>query len=160
MTLPPIILCLGNEVVSDDGFGPAAAKLLENDEAITAASEVIFAPVAGFALIDLLKDRPRALIVDTIQTANGIPGKLHFFDAGILAPARHLTSSHQISLPTALALARKLQITMPRQIDVLAVEPLDITTLREELTAPVEQALPEAVKIIREWVLQVLNEEG
>ena len=69
----------------------------------------------------------------------------------VLIPSRTLTSSHQVSLPTALKLADLMGIKTPDCIDVLAVEALDVQTLSEQLTAPVESALAEAVDYITGW---------
>jgi len=149
----PLILCLGNEIISDDGFGAVIAERLNADAELIAVVDVIFAAVAGFALIDLLKDRPRALILDTIQTIGGIPGTLHQFSADLLVPGKNLTTSHQISLPTAIELGKRLGANMPENIDILAVEASDLTTLSESLTPAIEAAVPEAIRLVREWVL-------
>lgn len=147
------MLCLGNEIISDDRFGPEIARRLEAT-ADDLRADVIFAPVAGFQLIDLLDGRESVLIVDTIRTQNAEPGTLHFFAAGTLTPSHHLTTSHQISLPTALELGKQLGADMPRFIDVLAVEAQDLETLAEALTPPVRAALDEAESLIRHWIEQ------
>jgi hydrogenase maturation protease len=153
----PLVLCLGNEIVSDDGFGPEIARRLNADEKDVGA-DVLFAPVAGFQLLDLLNGRERVLIVDTIRTQDGKPGTLHFFAAGTLTPSHHLTTSHQISLPSALELGKLLGADMPHVVDVLAVEAQDLETLAEELTPPVRAALSEAETLIREWIEQHAEE--
>jgi len=150
----PLILCLGNEIISDDGFGPAVADRLNADREVTDAADVIFAPLAGFALLDLLVDRPCVLIIDTIQTRDGIPGTLHHFSSDLLVPGNHLTTSHQISLPTAIELGRRLGAKMPDRIDIIAVEAEDLTTLSETLTSSVEAAIPEAMASVRGWLMR------
>jgi hydrogenase maturation protease len=147
-----LILCLGNEIISDDGFGPIAAAILHTEKEIQERADVIFAPVAGFHLLDLLQGRSRVLIVDTIVTGNAAPGTVHVFSAGALTPSRHLTTSHQISLPTALELGKRLGYAMPETVDVVAVEAQDLETLSEELTPSVRNALQEALQHIRKWV--------
>jgi hydrogenase maturation protease len=149
----PLVLCLGNEIVSDDGFGPEIALRL-NAVGEDLGADILFAPVAGFQLLDLLNGRERVLIVDTIRTQDGKPGTLHFFPAGTLAPSRHLTTSHQISLPSALELGKLLGADMPTVVDVLAVEAQDLETLAEALTPPVRAALEEAEDRIRLWIKQ------
>jgi hydrogenase maturation protease len=152
-TPPRLILCLGNEVLSDDGFGLAVAQRLRQLEIEDDKTEVIFASLAGFALIDLLKDRDRVLVVDTICTGKHPAGMLHSFPAGIFSPSRSLTTSHQISLPTALELGKLLGCSMPEQIDVLAVEAQDVETLQEVLSPPVAAAVEDAAEFIRAWLI-------
>ncbi|MEW6051178.1 MAG: hydrogenase maturation protease [Candidatus Zixiibacteriota bacterium] len=149
---PSLVLCLGNEVRSDDAFGAAVADRLTSNGHAENGTEVLFAATAGFALLDLLRDRKRVLVVDTIITGNAPPGKLHLFAAGALTPSRGLINSHQMSLPTAVALGKELGLNMPTEISVLAVEAQDVHTLSEQLTPPVEAALDEAVTIVTDWM--------
>jgi hydrogenase maturation protease len=149
--LKPLILCLGNEIVSDDRFGAEIEALLQPIPSISEKADVIFAAVAGFALLDFLAGRSNVLIVDTIRMG-AEPGTLHQFTADRFVPSKNLTTSHQINLPTALELGKKLGIDMPEVVDILAVEALDLETLCEELTPPVKSALEPAIKLIEKWV--------
>ena len=155
-----LVLCLGNEIISDDAFGPAVAQELQKDTETNRRADVIFAPVAGFSLLDLLKDRRKVLIVDTIVTGKNPPGKLMSFPAGVLTPSYHLTTSHHISLPTALEFGKQLGYKMPDNIDILGVEAQDLVTLSEELTPPVRAAVPEALCFVRDWIAQNSAEEN
>lgn len=157
---PALILCLGNEVVSDDGFGAEVAARAEHLADVTERADVLFAPVAGFALLDLLAGRARVLVVDTIRTGTAAPGTLHRFPAGMMTPSRHLCSSHQISLPTALRLGELLGAAMPARVDVVAVEAQDVETLSEKLTPAVAAAVDDAVQEIRQWLADVSWEDS
>jgi hydrogenase maturation protease len=157
---PLLVLCLGNEIISDDAFGPVVAQELQKDTETNRRADVIFAPVAGFSLLDLLKDRRKVLIVDTIVTGKNPSGKLLSFPAGVLTPSRHLTTSHQISLPTALELGRQMGYHMPDNVDILGVEAQDLETLSEELTPPVRAALPDALRFVRDWIARNSEEES
>ncbi|PWB74175.1 hypothetical protein C3F09_04275, partial [candidate division GN15 bacterium] len=97
-------------------------------------------------------NRRSVLIVDTIDTGKSAPGTLHFFPIGKLTPSKNLINSHQINLPTALEFGRKMGCRMPDDIQVLAVEAQDVTTLAETLTAAVAAAVPDAVERVRTWV--------
>ncbi|NMC43466.1 MAG: hydrogenase maturation protease [candidate division Zixibacteria bacterium] len=149
---PIFVLCLGNDILTDDAFGVEIAKALMKYHPYSDVAEVEFAPVAGFSLLELLCDRKKVLIVDTIQTYNCPPGTLHFFPAGQLVPSNNLVSSHQINLPTALALGAELGLAMPDIIDILAVEAQDVTTVGMIMTPPVEQAIPDALNQIGDWI--------
>jgi hydrogenase maturation protease len=157
---PLLVLCLGNEIISDDAFGPAVARELAKETEMSRRADVIFAPVAGFSLLDLLTGRRKVLIVDTIRTGKAVPGTLHSFPAGVLTPSHHLTTSHQINLPTALELGKRLGYAMPERIDILAVEAQDLETLSEELSPPVRAALPEALRLVRKWMARNREEES
>jgi hydrogenase maturation protease len=149
---PALVLCLGNEILSDDSFGyKIACRLLEQYD-FNGGAEVEFSPLGGLNLIDLLKDRDRALIVDTIITCDAAPGTLHFVEMGQFVPSKNLTCSHEVNLPTAIRFGRELGMFMPERIDVLAVEARDIETLSEKLTSQVEEAVEPAINRIVNWI--------
>lgn len=149
---PILVLCLGNEVLSDDSFGPTIARLLDETSYGCEDVEVVFAPVAGFGLLDLLQKREKVLVVDSIVTGKHRPGTLLFFPMGDLTPTHNLITSHQMSLPTALMLGKQMGYQMPQHIDVLAVEVADITTLKEEMTESVSAAVEPALTSIGSWL--------
>lgn len=128
---PLLVLCLGNDILSDDAFGPKIEKLLNENWFDDSIVEVIYAPTAGFDLLDLIAGRKSVLIVDTIITETAAPGTIHFFLAGKMTPSYNLINSHQISLPTALEFGRQVGLLMTDDIQVLAVEAQDVETLDE-----------------------------
>ncbi len=157
--MKPLVLCLGNEVLSDDGFGPAVGARLRGDPAFLARCDLAVASLAGFALLDLLQGRDRVLIVDAVDPAamgawsgpaRG-PGVLHFLPGCKLVPSHNLVGSHQLSLPVALELGRRFGYAMPRTLDILACEAQDLRTMAERLTPPVQQAVDRAVALAGRW---------
>jgi len=122
---PILVLCLGNDLLTDDRLGAVVAQRLQSELPDSIPVEIIFAPLAGFALLDLLHDRQYALVVDTILTGKAEPGTISFIPGGISAPTKNLTCSHQASLPTIIGLARQINVPLPECIDILAVEAED-----------------------------------
>ena len=146
-----LILCLGNEILSDDGLGYVVAHRLKQAP-IPLDADIETASVAGFALLDLLRNRREVLVIDAIQTASAPPGTIHEFSADMIAPTVNLVGSHQINLPTALELGRMCGMSMPDRIDIIAVEAADIQTLHEGLTSAVANAVPEVQSRARRWI--------
>lgn len=149
---PILVLCLGNDILSDDAVGPTIATKFNVLYSEMNDVEVLFAPVAGFNLLDLLHNRESVLIVDSIITGKVDIGTIHFFAADSLTPSNGLINSHQINLPTALELGKLLGYTMPQEIDVLAVEVTDITTISEQLTPEVVKAVDKVIEKIILWI--------
>ncbi len=154
---PLLVLCLGNEVVSDDALGFVVAERLTGVD-LPPEVEVTAVALAGFGLLELLQQRRAVLIVDAIVTGKEPPGHIHFFRAGTMTPTQHLVGSHQINLPHALQLGQMLGLDMPERIDVLAVEAADVQTLAEQLTPPVEHAVPKVVQKVIDWIEQTSQE--
>jgi hydrogenase maturation protease len=159
MLKPILVLCLGNEVLSDDSFGPTLAQTLNDQAHLGDQVEILYAPIAGFGLLDLLNEREKVLVVDSIVTGRARPGTLHFFPMGRLTPSRNLTTSHQMSLPTALELGKQMGYRMPDHIDVLAVEVSDVTTLGESMTGPVAAAVEPALASVGSWLSAHITEK-
>jgi hydrogenase maturation protease len=149
---PILVLCLGNEVLSDDSFGYHVHNRLRESFQSSETADIEFSSIAGFTLIDVLQERRHVLIVDAIS-AGAQAGQLHFFEASLLTPSRHLVNSHQISLPSAISLGVQFGLNMPERIDVLAVEAQDVETLSESMTIPVANALAEACDRVHAWVI-------
>jgi hydrogenase maturation protease len=150
-----LVLCLGNEILSDDAVGPVIARRLQAIELGNDDVEVIFTPTAGFSLLDLLENRAEALIVDSIITGTDTPGTIRLFVMGEQVPTHNLINSHEINLPTALSLGRAMGYQMPKNVSVLTIEARDVTTLSERLTPPVSASVDEAVAHVLRWIQQI-----
>lgn len=146
-----LVLCLGNEILSDDGLGFVVARQLQ-DSAISIDADIHFAALAGFSLVELLAGRGAVVIVDAIMTGESKPGTIYSFPADHLAPTWNLVGSHHIALPTAIEFGRLYGMLMPDRVDVIAVEAADVQTLHEGLTPQVASAVPEVIARVREWV--------
>jgi hydrogenase maturation protease len=149
---PFLVLCLGNEILTDDAFGFYVANSIADRFGVFSDTDIVFAAVAGFNLLDLIAYRKAVLIIDTIMTGNHNPGHLHMFRQNYNTPSTSLVSSHQISLPVALKFGLKLGLEMPSEIDILAVEASDIYTLNNTMTPPVAQSINQALLMIYNWI--------
>ena len=144
-----LILGIGNSILSDDSVGIKLAELLQQ-EFLPPGVDVMTAETGGLDLLNLLTGYHRLIILDALQT-NGQPGtvyKLSLEDLPHL-PLHHATLAHELDLATTLQLGYKLNLDMPTQISIIAVEAQDVTTFSEELTPKVRQALPSILQDIK-----------
>ena len=146
-----LVLGLGNDLLSDDGFGLAAARALRPEFQGRDDVEVVESSLAGLALLDLLIGYDRAIIIDGIRTGRVPAGTLIELTADdldrVIAP-----SPHYAGLPELLAVAHGLDLAFPRDVRILAMETEDSHTIGEGLSGPVRRALPEAVARVRELI--------
>ena len=147
MSEPPIlVLCLGNDLRSDDGVGWAVADELERDPPPGAV--VRRSAMSGLYLLDDLVDVRKAVVVDAIQTGRRPPGSvLEFAIDALGAPAG--PSPHAVGLPTVLDLGRRSGLLLPERIDVVAIEVEDTSGIAEGISETVRRAVPEAVAAVR-----------
>ena len=147
-----LVLGLGNPILSDDGVGikvaHEVANQLDNPQVTVAETSA-----AGLSLLDCLTGYDKAIIIDAIQTGKGQAGQIYRIEPEDFALTKHLSSPHQINLVTALELGKMLNLAMPREITIFAVEAEDVTTFGEKCTPKVEQAIPEVVKMVLEHLV-------
>lgn len=137
MSIPMIVISVGNEYRRDDGLGPAVLGLLRAME----LPAVAFAECDGepIGLIEAWQDAEFAVVVDAVRAPDARPGSVHRLSAQHPSAAGSGTaSSHGVDLGDAVALARALD-RLPRHLLLYAVEVAD-TGFGIGLTAEVAAA--------------------
>jgi hydrogenase maturation protease len=148
-----LVLGLGNPILGDDGVGLFVAReaglMLCGHPEITVAE----AMAEGFDLMDILAGYARVIIIDAAKTEGGRPGQVHVLRPEDLPASRRLTSGHEISLVTALALGRTLGVLMPEDVTIVAIEVVDDQTFGEGCSPEVAAAIQESAAAIVNDVL-------
>ena len=153
-----LVIGLGNPILTDDGVGVKVAYAVR-DALASAEQEAVTvteAGVGGLRLMEMMVGYERVILVDAIQTPGGRPGvvsRLTLDDIASAAPTQHSASTHDMNLPTALEMGRRLGLALPDTIEILAVEAEDVVTFGETCTPAVAAAVPVATEL----VLQLLN---
>ena len=168
-TGPTRVLCLGNELISDDGLGIVAARSLFQrlalagtpvpagpsiDPAVTVRAfelsgvgpvEVVETALTGMYLLETVVGASRLIVVDTVVTGATEPGTvLELKECDIDGPRGG--SPHYIGLLETLDLAHALGLDVPADVVIVAVEAGDYTTVGGEMAAPVGAAVPVVVE--------------
>ena len=144
-----LVLGIGNPILSDDGVGIRVVQEVGNKltDAQVTVSET---SAAGLSLLDSIIGYDKVIIIDAIQIQEGKAGQIYRMKPEDFSFAKRISSPHQINLVTALELGKMLNLAMPREIDVFAVEAKDTDTFSEKCTPEVERAVPEVVKMVLE----------
>jgi len=143
---PPVrrALCLGNELMADDAFGPIVAAEFEGG----VTDSVVHTSAAGFGLMDHVLDVTDLLVIDTIKTGTAKPGTVFVLDESDLRASRG-PSSHFVGLLEMLLIGRKLRLPFPQRVLIVAVEARDISTIGAGLHPEVRAAVPVVVNMVR-----------
>ena len=160
---PTRVLCLGNELISDDGLGIVAARRLSRrlavagtplppgpalDAAVTVQAfelprvgpvEIVATALTGMYLLEAVVGASRLIVIDTVVTGATHPGTVFELKESDLAGPRG-GSPHYIGLLETLELARALGLDVPADVVIVAVEAGDFKTVGGEMTAPVGAA--------------------
>ena len=150
---PLVIVGLGNEIASDDGVGLHAATALATELRDRSDVEVVALPWAGFALLDVLRGRKCAVLIDGLTTGEHRPGAVVRLDEADLRGSVRLNSFHDINYPTVMALGRTMGWEMPDQVAIWGIEMAVSDEFGEELTP----AVSDAVATVVHEVLAFLN---
>ena len=155
-----LLLGMGNPILTDDAVGVRLARDLAARLDRTPALDVVpECSVGGLNLLDVLAGYERAVVLDSIRTADGVPGDWYRFTAAGLRDTLHLRNVHDVNLATALELGRRTGMHLPRDenIHIFAVEIEDGATFGEALSPALEAAYPELLATLADEVGSLLG---
>ena len=134
----------------DDAAGLRAARRIAKDP--PAGIEVVLADRPGIALVDLLRDASAAIVIDAVRSGRAL-GTIHDLDLGEVARlAGRRFTSHDASLPEALALAEALGHELRgRFLGVEIGEPRTESVGAQGFSAAVDEGLRELTARARRW---------
>ena len=144
------VLCLGNDLLADDGAGPEVARQLRRT---LPNLNVVATAESGLYLLDYIQGCDRLIVIDSIASAGAEPGTVHQLGEADLQTAPG-DSPHYVGLLDTLAIGRNLGMRMPDTVVVLAVEAEDLTTVGGPMTAAVRQCLPHVIESVQELAVR------
>ncbi|MCK4237085.1 MAG: hydrogenase maturation protease [Candidatus Krumholzibacteria bacterium] len=145
-----LVLGLGNTVLRDDGVGVYAARILKGR--VSGSADVVEAELAGFNLLEMMNGYDRVFVIDSIQLEGEDPGTVFRIRPDDLRITPRLASFHDIDIVTALELGRRLDLKMPDEVVIYAVQVEDMVTLEEGCLPSVERVIPALVAEIESEV--------
>lgn len=148
------VLGLGNVLMGDDGFGPAAVRAFEAEYDADADVEVVDLGTPGLDLMPWFVDADQLVIVDTVKS-DAAPGTLRVYNkADIL---KHMPAvrvgPHDPGIKEAL-LTVEFAGCGPNEVVLVGVVPQDVG-MSTELSGPVARAVPGAVAILVDALLSL-----
>lgn len=144
-----VILGIGNVLLTDDGAGVHAARLLAGPLAGQTDVEVVDAGTLSFTLAPLLAGARRLIVLDAARLGAPAGTVRCFFGADIDALlGRARPSVHELGLRDLLGIAR-VTGTLPAERALIAIEP-DCLDWGTEPSPPVAAALESAARAARE----------
>jgi hydrogenase maturation protease len=147
-----LILGLGNDILTDDGIGP---RLVHDLGQMIDQSDVKFdtACCGGLEIVEYIKDYEKVVFIDAIRTRDGKPGDVYYFLPSDFQETMHLSNLHDVNFLIALNLGRILEMNLPSDLHIIAVEIIEDMEFSKEFTMPLKEKYP----IILEKVLVLLR---
>ena len=133
----------------DDAAGLEAARRIAEDR--PAGSEVVLADRPGIALVELLRGAPVAIVIDAVRSGR-VPGTVHDLELGEVARlAGRPFTSHDASLPEALALAEALGHALRGRFLGVEIGEPGVENIASGFTLAVENGLREVTARAQRW---------
>lgn len=160
-----LVIGLGNPILGDDGVGWIVAEevrkqlvstiLPKGEENIV---DVDCLSLGGISLMERLIGYEHAILVDAFICMDE-PGSILVSDLEALpdVSAFHLTSAHDMSLQNAMRLGRHLGAELPEKVTVVGVSARHVYDFSEELSLPLQEAVPKVTQIVVELLMQKIT---
>lgn len=143
---PTRILCLGNELVRDDGVGIRVGRILASLP-LPDDVRVEFTPHLGFDLLEAVQGAERLILVDAMHTGRSPGTCITLEGAAIERHAIGATASHTVGIAELIEVAQRLAPDRDRaSIVFVGIEGQAFDECGIDLTPAVRQAIPEAVR--------------
>jgi hydrogenase maturation protease len=150
-----LILGIGNDILKDDGIGPKLVKDLQKEifpEGICFKTS----SMGGLEILELIRDYHTVVMLDAIKTKDGLPGDVYYFNPADFHETMHLSNLHDVNFITALELAKKIKLSIPENIHIIAVEILEDLEFGRSLSPELEAKYPEILEHVHSYLNSML----
>jgi len=140
-----LIVCIGNDLVADDGAGQAVHARLEAIS-LAAGTRLVFLGLGGIDLLEVMNGEDLLVVIDAVQLG-AAPGFVHVLDwQAIPALGPRPVSGHGIGIREAIEVGRRLYPErIPTNIYLIGIEGKCFNQLGQRLSPEVAAAVPRAV---------------
>ena len=152
-----LILGMGNDILSDDGIGP---RLVRDLSQMNVSPNIRFdvACCGGLEIMEYIKGYDKVIFIDAIRTQNGKPGDVYCFIPSDFRETSHLSNLHDIYFLTALKLGKKLELNLPDDLHIIAVEILEDKEFSEKLTLPLRKEYSRIFKKVLSYSKKIIDQ--
>jgi hydrogenase maturation protease len=151
-----LILGIGNDILADDGIGPKLVNRLQTDLKIDQVSYHTLA-IGGMGIIEFISDYGRVIIIDAMRTREGIPGSVYHLTPDVFKETLHLSNFHDMTFLTALKFAEKINMPIPRQIDIIAIEIVEDLNFSNAFSLQIAEKYDRIYNEVNQLVINLIN---
>ena len=103
------VIGCGQILVGDDGLGVRVVEALQKMD-LPENVEVIDAGVGGLAILSMIENSEKSIIVDAVHTGKEAPGFIyHFTDKELPPPNMFMLSAHDLNLVDTIHIGREME---------------------------------------------------
>lgn len=147
MSANALVICIGNDLVADDGVGHVVYNELTRRD-LPQGTRLKLLGLGGMALLGEFSGEDLLVVVDAVQFGVS-PGTVHVLDWEDLPKGGSHVSCHGIGIREAIEVSKKLYPeTTPKSVYLVGIEGQCFDQLGKGLTAEVAASIPSAIEII------------
>ena len=158
MTNKPLIMFLGNSILSDDRIGLILGEKLRKRLELQ-GHEVQVLEKNGISLIDYFEGRDHVIIVDSVESVGKRAGEIVHLTLDDLLRYPPM-SSHYLGLPESVRLMSSLGIEQPKQIRILGIAVDNPLTVSEKISENLEKELPRLELELHSAIYSMTNQNA
>lgn len=147
-----VVVGVGNTILSDDGVGVHAARLLQGDSRVPAGVTILDGGTLGLELLPYVSDAARVLFLDAVNS-NAAPGTPTRMTGKDLLATSGGWSVHQLGVADLIA-ALAWASAGPQDIVVLGVQPANTdwgTCLSPDVEGALTRLVDAALTQLQVW---------
>ena len=126
-----LILGFGSDILCDESV---VHRIIEQLRLEFPEADYLLFLTVSLDILHEISGYKKILIIDTVISKNGIPGKVKVCDFPDYEPTLHLENAHDISLPRLIDLANKLNIPITNDIQIISIEISDHVTISNQMS--------------------------
>ena len=155
-----LILGVGNTIRGDDSIGIHCVRKLR--EILPQFFEIKESTTAGLDLLSAIVGFRKVILIDAIQTPNGVVGQVYRLSLEEFVCSTHLSSTHAFNFKQLVALGNEVMGGAMPQVEVLAIEAEKLNEFSEELSTKLENQFDTIVENVRNEIDNIVyaNKEG
>lgn len=147
MSANALVICIGNDLVADDGVGHVVYNELTRRD-LPQGTRLKLLGLGGMALLGEFSGEDLLVVIDAVQFGVS-PGTVHVLDWEDLPEGGSHVSCHGIGIREAIEVSKKLYPeTTPKSVYLVGIEGQCFDQLGKGLTAEVAASIPSAIEII------------
>ena len=112
--------------------------------------------MGGLEILEMIREYHTVLILDAIKTKEGAPGDVYYFNPEDFHETMHLSNLHDVNFITAIELAKKIKLSIPENIHIIAIEILEDLEFGCSLSPELEEKYPKILERVHEHLYSKL----
>ncbi len=149
-----LIIGMGNPILKDDAIG---LKIVEDIKPKFPKIDFKTLSVGGLSIIEEIQGYETVIFIDSIKTNGGIPGEVYELFIDDFKETMNLSSFHDVHFPVAIEFAKRMNLPIPKNIFVLAIEIVENMVCDDHLSPEILVKYDEIKKKIEDSIKKYIN---